>query len=139
MIPASWPYSQNTYEAFVAIDRAGFTHYCCGDRRAPYVLVAAYDWGYYIDVINIRGADRTTAARLPNYDSLDIFAPAQAVWHYLGTLEPTVAAILRLPPPHHPNAPTTTYPAPLTLFVPSPEQRPMTIKPRNQRVERRSA
>ena len=129
MIPTSWPYSQQTYEAFAAITRAGFTHYCCGDRRAPYVLVAAYNWGGYIDVINIRGADRTTAARLPTYDSLDIFAPVQAVWHCLGTLEPTVAAILRLPPPHHPHAPTAPYPAPLTLFVASHEQRPMTIKP----------
>lgn len=138
MIPANWPYSQETYETFNAIDRAGFTHYCCGDRRAPYVLVEAYDWGDYIDLINIRGADRATAARVPQYDGLDIFAPSQAVWHHLGTLEPTVAAILRLPPPHHPNAPTVTHPAPLTLFVPSHEQRPMTIKPGKQRVRWRS-
>lgn len=39
MIPTSWPYSQEIYEAFTAIARAGFTHYCCGDRRAPYVLI----------------------------------------------------------------------------------------------------
>lgn len=138
MIPASWPYSQETYEAFAAIDKAGFTHYCCGDRRAPHVLVAAYDWGDYIDVINIRGADRVTAARLPKYVGLDIFAPSRAVWHYLGTLELTVAAIRRLPPPRHPNAPTTTYSAPATLFVPCHEQRPMTTKPGKRRVERRS-
>jgi hypothetical protein len=133
MIPASWPYSQEIYEAFVAIDRAGFTQYCCGDCRAPYVLIAAYYWGDYIDMINIRGADRATAARLPHYGGLDIFAPRQAVWHHLGALESTVAGILRLPSPHHPNAPTATYPAPLTLFVASHEQRPMTIKPGKRR------
>lgn len=133
MIPASWPYSPQIYEAFVAMDRAGFTHYCCGDCRAPHVLVAAYDWGDYINVINVRGVDRVTAARLPKYDGLDIFAPSRAVWHYLGALEPTVAAILRLPPPLHPDAPAITYPAPVTLFVSSHEQRPMTIKPARQR------
>jgi hypothetical protein len=43
----------------------GFTVYCCGDRRAPNVLVAAYDWGDYMDVINIRGVDRVAAAGYP--------------------------------------------------------------------------
>ncbi|MGH3902650.1 MAG: hypothetical protein ACRDTE_00350 [Pseudonocardiaceae bacterium] len=99
MIPVSWPYSPETYAAFAAVKSGGFTLYCYGDRRAPHVLVAAYDWGGYTDVINIRGIDRVTAARLPQYDSLDIFAPPRAVWHYLGTLEPTVTAMLRLPPP----------------------------------------
>jgi hypothetical protein len=132
VIPTSWPYSQDTYEAFTAIKRAGFTSYCCGDRHAPHVLIAAYDWGSYIDVINIRGADRVTAARLPAYDGLNIFAPCQAVWHHMGTLESSVTAMLRLPPPSHPNAPTITYPAPVTLFVASHEQQPMTVKPGKQ-------
>lgn len=130
MIPTSWPYPQVTYEAFAAVKNAGFTAYCCGDHHAPNVLVAAYDWGdSYIDVINIRGADRVTAARLPTYNGLDIFAPSRAVWHHIGPLEPAVAAMLHLPPPGHPDAPTATYPAPLTLFVSSHEQRPMAIKP----------
>jgi hypothetical protein len=96
VIPASWPYSQQTYEAFAAMKKAGFTAYCCGNRRAPHALVSAYDWVGYLDVINIRCADRVTAARLPIYDGLDIFAPTRAVWHYLGALEPTVAAMLKL-------------------------------------------
>ena len=129
MIPTTWPYSPDTYQAFAALKKAGFTTYCCGDRHAPHVLVATYDWGNsYIDVINIRGADRVTAARLPKYDGLDIFAPHQAVWHYMGALQSTVAAILRLPSPDHRDAPTTTYPAPLTLFVSTREQRTMTVK-----------
>lgn len=82
-----------------------------------------------MDMINIRGADRVTAARIPTYDGLDIFAPSRAVWHYLGTLETAVDAMLQLPPPDHPGAPATTYPAPLTLFVASHEQRPMAVKP----------
>lgn len=129
MIPASWPYSQQTYQTFAAMKKAGFTAYCCGNHRAPHVLVSFFDWGGYLDVINIRGADRVTAARLPIYDGLDIFAPTRAVWHYLGALEPTVAAMLQLPPPNHPDAPTVIYSAPLTLFVAAHERRPMTVKP----------
>ena len=129
MIPTTWPYSPDTYQAFAALKKAGFTTYCCGHRHAPHVLVATYDWGdSYIDVTNMRGADRVTAARLPKYDGLDIFAPHQAIWHYMGALQPAVTAILRLPPPEHPDAPTATYPAPLTLFVSTREQRTMTVK-----------
>lgn len=129
MIPASWPYSPQTYQAFAAMKKAGMTACCCGDRRAPHALVATYNWGDYIDVINIRGMHRVTAARLPVCDGLDIFAPAWAVWHYLGSLEPTVTAMLKLPPPDHRHAPTATYPAPLTLFVTSREQQSIIVKP----------
>jgi hypothetical protein len=129
VIPASWPYSPNIYQAFAAVKNAGFTIYCCGDRHAPRVLVAAYRWDTYIDVINVRSAEHVTAARLPTHDGLDIFAPDQAVWHYMGALQPAVAGILRLPAPGQPDAPTVAYPAPLTLFVAVCEQRPMTVKP----------
>jgi hypothetical protein len=61
VIPVSWPYSPETYQAFAALRHAGFTAYCCGDRRAPHVLVAAYEWkNGYIDVVTMRGADRVT-------------------------------------------------------------------------------
>lgn len=133
VIPASWPYPAETYEAFAALKQAGFTAYCCGDRRLPYVLVAAYVWGdCYVDVVNMRGADRVTTARLPKHDGLDIFAPHEAVWHYMGAVEPAVAALLRLPHPGHLDAPTIVYPAPLTLFISPDEQRPMTVTPGRQ-------
>ena len=129
MIHADWPYSQGVYDAFAAIKSSGFTLYCCGNRRAPHVLVCTLDRGGYMDVINIRGSDRVTAARLPTYDGLDIFAPTQAVWHYMGDLEAAVAAILHLPAPGQPDTPTSVYAAPVSLFVASSEQRPMTMKP----------
>jgi hypothetical protein len=130
VIPTNWPYPAETYEAFAALSQAGFTAYCCGNRHMPHVLVAVYDWeDRYVDVVNMRGAGRVTAARLPKHDDLDIFAPHEVVWHYMGAVEPTVAALLRLPRPGHPDAPTTAYQAPLTLFVSSSEQRPMSIKP----------
>jgi hypothetical protein len=128
MICSDWPYSQGVYDAFAAIKKAGFSVYCCGQRRAPHVLVCTLDQGDYMDVINIRGGDRVTAARLPTYDGLNIFAPTQAVWHYMGDLETTVAAILHLSPPEQPDTPTSVYPAPVSMFVTSGEQRPMTVK-----------
>jgi hypothetical protein len=136
VIPSSWPYPQQTYEAFAAIKAAGYTGYCCGYRDAPHVLVATYDWDHYgyLDIINIRSADRTIAARLPKYDDLDIFAPTRTVWHYMGALQPAVNALLQLPPPYHPDAPHTVYPAPVALFVASHEQQPMTVRPGRQHV-----
>ena len=128
MIPASWPFSNETYEAFTAIRQGGFTVYCFGDKHNPHVLVAVYDWGEHVDIVNIRGMDRVAAARLPKYEDLDIFAPRQAVWHYLGDLEPAVAAVLRLPRPDDPNAPTAVYPAPLTLFVPGCERGTVAVR-----------
>lgn len=129
VVPASWPYSADIYQAFAALKDAGFTAYCCENRRLPHVLVATYDWGGYVDVVTMRGADRVTTARLPKHDDLDIFAPRQTVWHYMGVVEPAVAALLRLPRPGHPDAPTVAYQAPLTLFVSSREQRHMIVKP----------
>lgn len=129
----SWPYSAGMYGAFAALKDAGFTAYCCGDRHGPHVLVAAYVWGdSYVDVVNMRGGDRVTTARLPKSDGLDIFAPHEVVWHYMGAVEPAVAALLRLPHPDHPDAPITAYRAPPTLFVSSDEQRPMSVKPGRQ-------
>jgi hypothetical protein len=40
-----------------------------------------------------------------------------------------VAATLRLPRPDEPDAPTAIYPAPLGLFVPTWERRPMAVRP----------
>jgi hypothetical protein len=47
-----------------------------GAEAQPVVVSVCADT---IDVVNMRGADRVTAARLPKYDGLDIFAPHQAV------------------------------------------------------------
>ncbi len=76
MIPASWPYSAQTYEAFTALKTAGFSAYCCGHRQAPHVLITAYDWGSYVDVVNIRGADRVTAVVSQDQDMRSVAVPA---------------------------------------------------------------
>lgn len=106
----------------------GFVLYCCGDRTAPYALVASYEWTHCIDLVTIRDFDRVTAARVPKRGTVDIFAPEVVVWAYEGPPQQALRALLNLAHPMHPDAPTTEYPAPPNLHIPRAEQRPMTVR-----------
>ncbi len=107
----------------------GFTLYCCRGRRDPIALVGSYEWEHYVDIVTIRGRDDVTAARAPRRGELDVFAPEVVVWAYQGHAEWALRALLELVHPDHPDAPTTTYPAPPSLHIPRHEQRPLTIRP----------
>jgi len=108
----------------------GFILCCCGPRFAPHALVACYHWQHYVDVITIRHFDRIITARIPAPPStrIDVFNPTVVVWAYEGPPQPALRALLNLLPPHHPHAPTCTYPAPPILHISRAEQRPMTIQ-----------
>lgn len=107
----------------------GFAVYCCGDRAAPRALVASYEWDHCIDVVTIRNFDTIIAARVPKGDGVDLFAPEVVVWAYEGPPLQVLRALLHhLVHPAHPDAPTTEYPAPVSLHIPRAEQRPMTIR-----------
>jgi hypothetical protein len=134
MIPSQRSQLSEAYEAIASIARAGFTHYYCGGIRNPHAIVATFAWQGYTDIVNIRGMDRVAAARVPHYAGMDIFAPSRIVWHYLGSVEWAVRAMLRLVPPDHPEAPTEEYPAPLWLFVPAEELRSLAVRPAGQRL-----
>ncbi|MGH3628725.1 MAG: hypothetical protein ACRDRL_14990 [Sciscionella sp.] len=117
----------------------GFVRYCCGPRDNPHLLLAYYDWPDYLDLTTIRTYDHITAARIPKLHGrqVDVFAPHQAVWTCQGPAEPTLRALLHLPHPAHPGAPTQPFPAPVELHVPRRDQRPLTIKlptPEQRRV-----
>ncbi|HET9257563.1 MAG TPA: hypothetical protein VFO16_20510 [Pseudonocardiaceae bacterium] len=61
------------------------------------------------------------------------------VWAYEGPPQCTLRALLRLPHPHHPDAPHDEYPAPRLLRISRAEQRPMTIRlPSPGRTEARA-
>ena len=113
--------------ADVAAD--GFTLYCCGPKAQPNALVACYEWSQYLDLLTIQAFDRITAARVPKHPTMDIFAPDVMVWAYEGPPQQTLRALLELAHPEHPDAPTTTFPAPASLQVPRVLQRPLTIRP----------
>lgn len=106
----------------------GFVVYCCGDRRAPTALVASYEWPDCVDIVTIRDFERITTARVPKQGKVDVFAPEVVVWAYEGAAEWALRALLNLAHPQHPDAPTTSYPAPPALRIPRHEQRPTTIR-----------
>lgn len=108
--------------------RDGFSLYLCGGRTQPTVIVGVYEWEDYVDIVNIRGENRVTAARVPRGENLDIFAPATIVWFYQGNVDLTLKAMLTLVHPDHPDAPLTTHAPPNDLHVPRVEQRPLTIR-----------
>jgi len=108
----------------------GFVVYCCGPRAAPWALVASYPWDDYVDLVTIRRFDRIITARAPapRHARIDVFDPKVVVWAYEGAPQPALRALLNLLPPHHPDAPTSGYPAPPGLHIPRTEQRPLTIR-----------
>lgn len=108
----------------------GFVVYCCGPRSAPWALVASYPWDDYVDLVTIRCFDQIITARVPapTRGRIDVFDPKVVVWAYEGPPQPALRALLNLLPPHHPDAPTSAYPAPPGLRIPRTEQRPLTIR-----------
>ncbi|WIV57864.1 hypothetical protein [Amycolatopsis nalaikhensis] len=120
--------SADTEELLWEFARDGFSLYFCGGRSQPTIIVGAYEWEDYVDIVNIRGENRVTAARVPRRGEVDIFSPETIVWFYQGNVDLTLKAMLRLVHPEHPDAPTTEHPPPSDLHVPRAEQRPMTIR-----------
>ena len=117
-------------ELLVAVVADGFTLYRCGPKDAPRALVACYQWADYVDVLTVGDFARVVTARVSTQGlPVDIFAPEAVVWAYEGPPQHAVGALLELVHPEHPDAPTTTYPAPAGLRVPRAQQRPMSIQP----------
>ena len=108
----------------------GFRLHCCGPKAAPFALVASYQWKDYVDLATIRRFDWITTARVCVSPSrrIDVFAPEAVVWAYQGPPQWALGALLQLVHPQHPHAPTTAYPAPVSLHIPQAEQRPMAIR-----------
>jgi hypothetical protein len=116
-------------ELLVEVVAEGFTLYCCGPKTAPNALLASYAWDHYVDLLTVCDFDRVTTARVVQHASLDLFAPEVVVWTYEGLPQHAVRALLDLVHPAHPDAPVAEYPAPASLQIPRPRQRPMTIRP----------
>lgn len=115
-------------ELLIDVVADGFAVYCCGTRATPNALVACYEWTHHLDLVTIRDFDRITTARVPKSGEVDLFAPEVAVWAYEGPPRQALRALLDLPHPTHPHAPTSAFPAPPALHIPRAQQRPMTIR-----------
>ena len=86
----------------------GFAFYVCGERFDSVVLVAAYHWEGYVDLLTITEPDRVTVAWAVREPGFDVFNPSKVVWTYGNKAEPTLRALPNL---KHPDL-TTRVAAP---------------------------
>lgn len=126
---AATPCSVEVDRLLTAIVRRGFTmRYCNGPQR-PTLIVGTYDWTAFTDLVVLRDIDDVISARIPTAEVTDIFTPEHIVWLYASDARLALQALLDLPPPEHPLAPTTRAAAPLAVHVPAVRQAPVTIRP----------
>ena len=116
-------------ELLVAVTRDGFTLRYCNGLREPTLIVGTYDWGSWVDLVVIRAVDDVISARIPVTAGTEVFAPDTIVWAYVGDAEHALRALLELPHPDHPRAPTASVPAPRSLHVPAAREAPVTVRP----------
>ncbi len=126
---AEAPCATEVDRLLTAIVRRGFTmRYCNGPQR-PTLIVGTYDWNAFTDLVVLRGIDDVISARIPTAEVTNIFMPEVIVWLYASDAQQALQALLDLPPPKHPLAPTTRSSAPLAVHVPAARQAPVTIRP----------
>lgn len=116
-------------ELLAAVTRDGFTLRYCNGPREPTLIVGTYEWGSWLDIVVIRAIDDVISARIPVTAGTDVFAPDTIVWAYVGDAEHALRALLELPHPDHPQAPTAPVPAPRSLQVPAAREAPVTVRP----------
>lgn len=134
--PADAPFPVEVDELLTAVARDGFTLRYCNGPHPPTLIVGTYDWGPFIDLVVLRDLDDVISARVPTADVTDIFTPEVIVWLYAADAQRALQALLDLPHPEHPQAPTTPAPAPTALHVPSARQSPVTIRPSSELTSR---
>jgi hypothetical protein len=100
-----------TDELDVLLERLGrvrfVLHQFRGDHHGPEILAAVHDWREVADVVVLRDESDATAWRTPTGDGVDVFNPTQVLWTYKHNAVWTLRALLTLPQPGYPDAPTT--------------------------------
>ena len=107
--------------------RNGFTQHVIGGDDPTVMVFVRPNLGF-IDLVHIRGADRTEAARIPFDEFANIWRPEIGVWHYYGGIIDALTQLVLLPAPDQPVAPKDTYAIPRAgtpspLFVSEEERR----------------
>lgn len=125
--PAAFPAEVD--KLLTSVARDGFTLRYCNGPHQPTLIVGTYDWGPFVDLVVLRGLDDVISARVPSADVTDIFMPEVIVWLYAADAQRALQALLDLPHPDHPQAPTTSAPAPSALHVPAARECPVTVRP----------
>lgn len=71
----------------------GFGAWHLVDADQPSVIVLFREYGGWVDVVHVRGADRVEAARMPRGETADIWRPAKVVWLHIGGVLATLTAL----------------------------------------------
>jgi len=119
--------------------RSGFTTHIVGQVASPHALVLVKFAVGCIDLVHLRGADRTEVARIPYDEHANIWQPKLVTFHYYGGVPDALNALKRLPNPFDEAAPKVPYnpprdstPTPLT--VTDAERSTTTVRPSAQRA-----
>jgi hypothetical protein len=82
------------------------------DRDGAELLAGVYEHPGCADVFVFSGEEHAHAYRLPTGADTDVFAPTRVYWWYAASPVWTLRALLTLPAPGHPDAPSTLLRAP---------------------------
>lgn len=100
-----------------------------GDRNGPDVLAAVHDWaGGGCDVLILRSEQNAVAFRPVTGAGVDVFQPPHVVWWYAANAVWTLRALLTLPPPTDPDAPSLIVSLPPGLGLPTSGRMPVRIR-----------
>jgi len=102
------------------------------DRHGPDVLAAVHDFGGCADVVILVDEDRAVAYRTPTGPGIDVFSPSQVYWSYAAGPVWTLRALVTLPPPGHPDAPSGLMEAPSRLGIPGDSRAPVRVRKRGR-------
>ena len=115
------------------VGRSGYLfHAFQVDRYGPEVLAAVHDFGGCADVVILFDEERACAYRTPTGTGIDTFAPTHVYWSYASSPVWTLRALVTLPPPGHPDAPSGLTPAPSGLGLPIEGRQPVRVRKRGR-------
>ena len=111
--------------------RQRWTVYAFGRRHQPDALGAVITGLRFTDVVIIRGHDRASAYRtICDEPGADPLSAPLVVWHYLGSVAPTIRAALGLPSRDEAGTDFgVPYAIPDECRVPEIDRRPYTVRP----------
>jgi hypothetical protein len=89
------------------LEEVGFEqHRLCIERDHPEILIGTYRWDYHIDVVIVIGEQHAHAYRVSASFADHVLAPIRMSWHRRTSAVKALRAVLALPPPGHPKAPS---------------------------------
>ncbi|MGI8313348.1 hypothetical protein [Saccharopolyspora hattusasensis] len=100
-----------------------------GPEDSPQLWAAMFKWLDCADVFILRSEAKANAYRVPTPDGDGIFNPGRVFYQYHASPLWTLRAILALPEPRHPEAPTGIEGAAPECLLPERLSKPVVLRP----------